>query len=61
LKGRYDVLKILGTGDLTKKLKISAHRVSDTAKEKIEKSGSELIMLPERTPVAEKQQAAKKK
>jgi large subunit ribosomal protein L15 len=59
LKGRYDVLKILGTGDLSKKVKISAHRVSGTAKEKIEKSGSELIMLAERTPVADKQLAIK--
>jgi large subunit ribosomal protein L15 len=59
LKGRYDILKILGYGELTKKLKISAHRVSASAKEKIEKIGAELVMLPEKTPVAVKQEAAK--
>ena len=59
LKGRYDVLKILGNGELTKKLKISAHRFSASAKTKIEQSGSELITLAERTPVAEKQKAAR--
>ena len=32
-KGRYDVLKILGNGELTKKLKISAHRFSRGAGE----------------------------
>ena len=31
VKGRYDELKILGDGELTKKLKISAHRFSKSA------------------------------
>ena len=39
LKGRYDVFKVLGDGDLTKKLKISAHRFSKSALEKIQKAG----------------------
>ena len=34
-KGRYDELKILGNGEVTKKLKVSAHRFSKTATEKI--------------------------
>ena len=38
-KGRFDELKILGDGELTKKLKISAHRFSESATEKIEKAG----------------------
>ena len=54
-KGRFDVLKILGEGELNKKLKISAHRFSKSAVEKIEKSGSEMIVLPGKTPVKEKQ------
>src|SRR5262249_52744940 len=33
-KGRFDELKILGEGELTKKLKISAHRFSQSARAK---------------------------
>jgi len=33
---RYDELKVLGKGELTKKLTVSAHRFSASAKEKIE-------------------------
>ncbi len=39
VKGRFDKLKILGNGELTKKFEISANMFSMTAKEKIEKSG----------------------
>ena len=35
---RYDVLKVLGKGELTKKLTVSAHRFSASAREKIEKA-----------------------
>jgi len=59
-KGRFDVLKVLGDGELSKKLKISAHRFSKSAVEKIEKAGAEMIVLPGKTPVKEKQRAAKK-
>ncbi len=45
-KYRYDVLKVLGNGEITKKLKISAHRFSQSAREKIEKAGGEVIELP---------------
>lgn len=58
-KGRFDLLKVLGDGELTKKLKISAHRFSKSALEKIEKSGSEAVTLPGKTPVAEKAKQAK--
>lgn len=51
LKFRYDVLKILGDGELTKKVKVVAHRVSNTAKIKIEASGSTLEILPGIAPV----------
>ena len=44
-KGRYDVLKVLGMGELTKKLKISAHRFSRSAREKIEKAGGQAVVL----------------
>ena len=59
VKSRYDVLKILGDGELTKKLRVSAHRFSQTAREKIEKAGGEVIVLPGPTPVSEKQQQSK--
>lgn len=60
-KGRFDLLKVLGNGELTKKVKISAHRFSKSAVEKIEKAGAEMVTLPGKTPVAEKQRQAKAK
>ena len=53
-KQRYDELKILGDGDLTKKLTVSAHRFSQSAKEKIEKAGGSTVVLAGKTPVADK-------
>ena len=55
-KGRYDILKILGEGKLTKKLKISAHCFSKSALEKIEKSGSQMVVLPGKAPVVKNKQ-----
>lgn len=49
-KSRYDELKILGDGELTKKLRVSAHRFSRTAREKIEQAGGEVVVLPGKTP-----------
>jgi len=40
-----DIIKILGTGELTKKLTVSAHRFSTAAKEKIEKAGGSAVAL----------------
>jgi large subunit ribosomal protein L15 len=53
-KGRYDLLKVLGEGELTKALTVSAHRFSKTAAEKIEKAGGKVVVLPGKTPVAQK-------
>ncbi len=39
LCGKKDLVKILGDGELTKKLNVKAHAFSKTAKEKIEKAG----------------------
>lgn len=39
LKGKYDVLKILGNGDLSKKLTVKAHRFSKSAEQKIASAG----------------------
>ena len=54
-KGRYDLVKILGDGQLTKKLKVSAHRFSQSAREKIEQAGGEVIVLPGKLPVVKNQ------
>jgi large subunit ribosomal protein L15 len=68
LKSRYDELKILGDGELTKKLTVSAHRFSKSATEKIEKAGGTAVVLPGKITVAQKRaereaasKAAKKK
>lgn len=62
-KGRFDALKVLGNGELTKKLKISAHQFSKSAEEKIKSAGCEIVVLPGKIPVADKQRqrGAKKK
>lgn len=58
-KGQFDSLKVLGNGELTKKLTISAHQFSKSAAEKIEKAGCKMVVLPGKTLVADKQRAAK--
>ena len=60
IKVRHDLIKVLGDGELTKKLSISAHRFSTSAKEKIERAGGSVNVLPGRTPVAAKKAAKKK-
>jgi large subunit ribosomal protein L15 len=56
VKGRYDQLKVLSDGDLTKKLRISAHRFSRAALEKIQKAGGEAITLAGPAAVAKNKQ-----
>ncbi|MEX0867892.1 MAG: 50S ribosomal protein L15 [Pirellulales bacterium] len=58
---RYDVLKVLGDGELTKKLKISAHRFSKSAEEKIKSSGGEMIVLPGKQPVVKNKMGSARK
>lgn len=59
VRGRFDVLKILGNGDVTKKLAVSAHRFSKSALEKITGAGGSTTVLSGPKPVAEKQAAIK--
>ncbi|MDO4573801.1 MAG: 50S ribosomal protein L15 [Planctomycetia bacterium] len=59
LKYRYDVLKVLGDGELTKKVKIQAHRFSKTAEEKIKAAGAEMEVLPGKKPVVKGVKKAK--
>lgn len=54
VKERYDFLKVLGDGQLTKKLKISAHKFSKSALEKIQQAGGEAVVLPMPAPVVRK-------
>ncbi len=60
-KGHFDLLKVLGDGELTKKLSVSAHRFSKSAIEKLEKVGADMVVLPGRTPVEQKKRALKKR
>jgi len=50
-KGRYDLLKVLGDGQLHKRLKVAAHCFSRSAKEKIEQAGGEVVVLLGPAPV----------
>lgn len=43
--GRFDEVKILGDGDLSKKLTVRAHRFSKSAVEKIQQAGGEVVKL----------------
>ena len=61
VRGQFDELKILGDGELTKGLKVSAHRFSRTALEKIQKAGGEAIVLPGKKPVVKNKQKSAKK
>lgn len=47
-KAKHDLV-ILGTGDVTKALKISAHRFTKTAKEKIENAGGSVTEIKKET------------
>jgi large subunit ribosomal protein L15 len=44
--GTYDGLRVLGDGELTKKLAVKAHHFSKSAKEKIEKAGGTTEVIP---------------
>ncbi|MBI2712166.1 MAG: 50S ribosomal protein L15 [Bdellovibrio sp.] len=46
IKGRYDRLTILGTGELKKAWSVKAHKVSPSAEEKIKKAGGSIELLP---------------
>jgi len=54
----YRVLKVLGTGEITKALTVSAHKFSASAKEKIEKAGGKIVVLPMAKPVVKNKMKA---
>ena len=47
-------VKVLGNGDITKKLTVEVDKISASAKEKIEKAGGSVSVKPEEAPAAEK-------
>ena len=60
-KGSYDRLAILGTGELTKAVVVKAHKVSASAKEKIEKAGGKvdlIVFAKRKTKLQKKTQSA---
>jgi large subunit ribosomal protein L15 len=59
LRGKFDAIKILGDGELKRKLTVEVNYVSASAKEKIEKAGG-TVKLPEPKAAAEKGKGAKK-
>jgi len=61
IKGRYDRLTILGTGELTQSFSVKAHKISPYAQEKIAKAGGkvEILPIPGKKPV--KKSAARAK
>ena len=44
VNGRFDGLKILGRGQLTKKLTVEADKFSETARQGIEKAGGSVVI-----------------
>ena len=58
---KYDVLKVLAKGEIKKKLSVSAHRFSKSAKEKIEKAGGSVVELPGKKAVVKNKMGSAKK
>lgn len=59
VRGRYDQLKVLGDGELTKKLTVHAHRFSKGAIAKIEKAGGKAVVIAPPPARAKKADASK--
>ena len=58
---KYDVLKVLAKGEISKKLSVSAHRFSQSAREKIEKAGGSIVELPGKKAVVKNKMGSAKK
>lgn len=46
VRGRWDGVKILGEGELTRALTVKVHAISGAAREKIEKAGGTVDLIP---------------
>jgi len=45
VRGRYDRIKVLGSGEITKPVTVTAHAFSKSAAAKIEKAGGKVVLL----------------
>jgi large subunit ribosomal protein L15 len=45
VRGRYDRIKVLGSGEVTKAVTVSAHAFSKAAAEKIQKAGGKVVVV----------------
>jgi large subunit ribosomal protein L15 len=45
VKGRFDRIKVLGNGELTKSVTVSAHAFSKSAAAKIQKAGGKVVLV----------------
>jgi large subunit ribosomal protein L15 len=45
VRGRFDRIKVLGTGELTKSVTVSAHAFSKSAAAKIQKAGGKVVLV----------------
>jgi large subunit ribosomal protein L15 len=66
VKGKWDGVKILGTGELTKKVNVTVNRITKSAKARIEQLGGAVELIPDRekwkrTDTRAAKRAAKKK
>jgi len=49
VKGKFDRIKVLGEGELTKAVTVTAHSFSKSAQEKIAKAGGKAVLLTKTT------------
>jgi len=61
VKKNFDKIKILGNGELSKSLDISAHAFSEGAQKKIEAAGGKTTVLPGKKPVVKNKMGTRKK
>ena len=61
LQGKGFVVKVLGDGELKKKLTVQAHKFSGSAKEKIEKAGGKCDVIPMPVPMGARNPYGRKK
>jgi large subunit ribosomal protein L15 len=57
LRGKLDAVKLLGRGELTKKLAVEVDLASVSAREKVEKAGGSLTIRERRQPAAKEKTA----
>lgn len=60
VQGRYDLIKVLGDGELTKSLTVHAHAFSAGALSKIEAKGGKAVPLPKVAAAADVASSAQK-